>query len=70
MRESTCKCIEVADNPELMAIGNIVGLDRVACKTFHVVTGELVTFSVKQWLQEGVYRSENQFKIYLFCYTP
>jgi hypothetical protein len=59
MRESACKCIEVADNPELMAIGDFIGLDIVMCKTFHVVTGELITFSVKQWLQEGMYRTLN-----------
>ena len=59
LRECTCKCIEAADNPELMAISDFIGLDIVMCKTFHVVTGELITFSVKQWLQEGMYRTLN-----------
>ena len=58
-RDSICTCVEYADDPNLLRAQQFIGLYSVTCMTFDVVSGDLVQFSVLQWLHEGFFRTHS-----------
>ena len=54
-----CRCVEYADNVELLSMEMYEGLSNVICRTFDVVSGELLEFTVLQWVRDGYYRTHS-----------
>ena len=56
MRESTVNCIQCANDERLMSLPQFVGVEAITCRTYNVTTGELIEFSLVDWLLGGYYR--------------
>ena len=57
VREGGCKVVTEADDPSLLPLHLFAGVPAVPCRTFDVVSGELVEFSLLQWLTDGWYKT-------------
>ena len=57
MREGGNTCIHFANDERLMPVASFEGLANVVCRTFNVISGELVEFSMHQWLSDGYFRT-------------
>ena len=53
VREGGCKVVAEADGPTLLPLHLFTGVSSVACRTFGVVSGELLEFNLSQWLEKG-----------------
>ncbi len=57
VREGGCKVVAEADDPSLLPLHLFAGVSAVPCRTFDVVSGEPLEFSLSQWLTDGWYKT-------------
>jgi hypothetical protein len=56
-RTATETFVEFADRPDVLALEDFDCLDAVQCKTFDVVTGELVQYPLASWFNDNHWRT-------------
>ena len=46
----------LADDTNVIDLNAFISLDSVVCKTFDVITGNAISFTVQDWFKEKHYR--------------
>jgi hypothetical protein len=57
LRQSSNISIELASNPDLLGLSGFSHLGAIVCRTFNVIDGSRIAFTVEDWLARGFYRT-------------